>query len=100
MILLSTMLLSCNNSEKKPEPEGMNTANMSRAMEALENEDIDEMTYWIGKEIIANPQNGYAFAQLAWADVIKGEYGNAISHATTALEHLPKKDKEYIGCGI
>lgn len=97
IMLLSTLLLSCNNSEKELEREGMNSANMSRAMEALEKEDIAEMTYWIGKEIDANPENGYAFAQLAWADVITEEYGNAITHATTALEHLPKKDKEYVG---
>lgn len=97
IMLLSTLLFSCNNSEKEPEREGMNTANMSRAMEALEKEDIAEMTYWIGKEIDANPENGYAFAQLAWADVINEEYGNAITHATTALKHLPKKDKEYVG---
>ena len=89
IMLLSTLLLSCNNSKKVPIREGMNSANMSRAMEALENEDIDEMTRWIGKEIIANPQNGYAYAQLAWADVINGTYGNAVTHATTALEHLP-----------
>lgn len=96
-MLLSTLLLSCNNSEKEPKREGMNTANMSRAMDALDNENIDEMTYWIGKEINANPKNGYAFAQLAWAEVVNGEYGNAITHATMALEHLPKKDREYVG---
>ena len=97
IVLLSSLLLSCGNSKRVPIREGMNTANMSRAMEALENEDIDEMTRWISKEINANPQNGYAYAQLAWADVINAKYGNAITHATTALEHLPKKDKEYVG---
>ena len=60
IMLLSALLLSCNSGNKELAREGMNTANMSRAMEALEKEDIVEMTYWIGKEIDANPENGYA----------------------------------------
>ncbi len=45
IMLLSALLFSCNSGNKELAREGMNTANMSRAMEALEKEDIVEMTY-------------------------------------------------------
>ena len=60
IVLLSTLLLSCNYSEKELEREGMNTANMSRAMEALEKEDIAEMTYCLNG-IIAEPYSEVVF---------------------------------------
>ena len=50
IMLLSTLLLSCNNREKEPEREGMNTASLSQAMVAPGNEDIDTNTHKLGEE--------------------------------------------------
>lgn len=50
IMLLSTLLLSCNNREKEPEREGMNTANMSLVMDTLGKGDIDDMTLMLDEE--------------------------------------------------
>lgn len=74
---------------------GMNSANMSRAMEAYGNGDVVEMATYLQKEIEANPKNGYAHAWMGLAYNMYDEYGSAIRSASEALKFLPKKDAEY-----
>lgn len=50
IVLLSTLLQSCNNSEKELEREGMNTANMSLVMDTWGLGDIDETTLKLNEE--------------------------------------------------
>lgn len=74
----------------------MNTANMSRAMEAYSNNDVGEMRRYLEAEIQSNPKNGYAYSWLALIYNYYDEYGYAISTAEKALKYIPKKDKEYM----
>lgn len=74
----------------------LNTANMSRAMEAYSNNDVAEMRKYLEAEITANPKNGYAYSWLSGILNYYEEYGHAISAAEKALHYIPKKDKEYI----
>ena len=74
----------------------MNTANMSRAMEAYSNNDVGEMRRYLEAEIAANPKNGYAYSWLALLYNYYEEHGYAISAAEKALQYIPKKDKEYV----
>ena len=74
----------------------MNTANMSRAIEAYSNNDIVEMRRYLEAEIETNSKNGYAYSWLALIYSYYEEYGYAISAAEKALKYIPKKDKEYV----
>ena len=75
---------------------GMQTAKMNRAIQAYNNRDIPEMKLHLNREISENPNNGYAYAWLAYAQSIDNEYKVAIDNATKALKYIPKKDKDYI----
>lgn len=74
----------------------LNTANMSRAIEAYSNNDAGEMRRYIEAEIASNPKNGYAYSWLAILYNYYEEYGYAISAAEKAIQYIPKKDKEYV----
>ncbi len=74
----------------------MQTANMSRAMEAYENSDIEEMHKYLSYEEQNDPRNGYAYSWHALVYYSNGEYGNALKSSDMALKYLPNKDKEYI----
>ena len=71
----------------------LNTANMSRALEAYSNNDVGEMRRYLDAEIAANPKNGYAYSWLALLYSYYEEHGYAISAAEKALHYIPKKDK-------
>ncbi len=75
--------------------QGLNTANMSRALEALDASNADEMYKYLCQEIESNPTNGYAHALLAYVYEYYEKSGEALSSASSALQYLPKKDKEY-----
>ena len=74
----------------------MATANMSRALEAYQNSDLDEMLKYLALEEQNNTKNGYAYSWHAHALYYNREYGQALDKSTLALKYLPKKDKEYI----
>lgn len=73
----------------------MNTANMSRAIEAYSNSDPGEMYKWLREELSNNPDNGYAYSWLALVYVYYDDASNSIVAADKALKLIPKKDKEY-----
>ena len=74
----------------------MQTANFSRAMEALQNRDLEEMLKYLAYEEKNNPKNGYAYSWHAYALYNAAQYGHALDKASLALKYLPKKDKEYV----
>ena len=74
----------------------LQTANMSRALEAFYNADYVVMFNNLDAELKNNDKNGYAYALLAWLYDNYDDYVNAISSADKALKYLPKKDKVYI----
>lgn len=74
----------------------MATANMSRALEAYQNNDLEEMLKYLALEEQNNSKNGYAYSWHAFALLYNTEYGKALDKSTLALKYLPKKDKEYL----
>ena len=75
---------------------GMETANMSRALEAYQNGNGAEMYKYLNLEIQKNPKNGYAYGFLAYLSYSYQEGGHAIDYANKSLQFVPKKDKEFV----
>lgn len=93
LLALCLLFVGITFSQERKE---LNTANMSRAIEAYSNNDVGEMRRCLEAEITTNPKNGYAYSLLAFPFNYYEEYGYAISAAEKALQYIPKKDKEYI----
>ncbi len=91
--LLSLLFLGSVSAQER---KGLNTANMSRAIEAYYNNDYAEAFKYFNAELSDNPKNGYAHLWLAYVYSIYEEYGYGISSSNQALRYLPKKDKSYI----
>jgi clan AA aspartic protease (TIGR02281 family) len=66
-----------------------------RGVEAIENDNYDEAISYLNREIEANPDNGYAYMQIARVRGIFEEYGAALTAANIAVKKIPAKDKEY-----
>lgn len=93
LILFSMLVIGTVSAQDRRE---MNTANMSRALEAYSNGDAGEMRKYLDAEIKGNPKNGYAYSWLALVYNYYEEHGYAVSYADKALKYIPKKDKEYV----
>lgn len=74
----------------------MATANMSRVLEAYQNNNLEDMLKYLALEEQNNNKNGYAYAWHALALYYSQEYGQALNKSALALKYLPKKDKEYL----
>lgn len=94
-ILFTLVFLAVAATASAQDRQGMNTANMSRAMESLNNGDASEMLKYLNQEVEANPENGYAYAWLLYVYDYYEEGGRALDAASKALKYLPRKDKEY-----
>lgn len=92
-VLLS--LATYSQSDKRPD-----NYNYNRAMEALDNQNVEEAIEYLGKELKENPKNGYAYSWAAYIYRYREEYGHAISAADKALQYLPKKDTEYVSFAL
>lgn len=74
----------------------MSTANMVRANDALESNDLPEAMKYFKAELSDNPKNGYAYVWMASLYHYYNEYGNALAAADKSLQYISKKDKEYL----
>lgn len=88
--LMATVSVSAQK-VKRPD-----TYNFNRAMELLQNDELDEGLKYLEKELADNPKNGYAYSWMAVVYVEKEQYGNAMTAVDKALKYTPKKDKEYM----
>lgn len=93
LIIEPSISFAQNNTVKRSE---METVNMSRAFEALENGDTEEMLKYLGYEIKSNPKNGYAYAWAAYVYQYYDDFANVLYHSDKALKYIPSKDKEYV----
>lgn len=96
LLLLTLSFALAGFAQDWKERKEMKTANMERAMEAFyKNNDPSEAMKYFNAEIAANPKNGYAYSWMALIYQRYSEYGKAIEAASKAIQHLPRKDKEY-----
>ncbi len=65
-----------------------------RAIEEYRNGNTASAIEWFDKEIKEHPNNGYAFLYLATLRYELDEYGKALTTINSAIDKLPKKDKE------
>lgn len=71
-----------------------NSYNYQRGWEELKNGNYEEAAKYIGKELEANPRNGYAYFLLAHIYANNEKYGQALTNIDKALKYVPKKDKD------
>lgn len=94
--IIITLMLLCSTALWAQKSEM--TYNISRAIEAIQNNDYDQGEKFARKELDENPENGYALYWLAVALNNKMEYGQALSNVSKALKRLPSKEKSYTAC--
>lgn len=88
LVLCSSAMLADNI--KRPD-----SYNYSRGVEAINNNNAEEALDYLNKEINEHPDNGYAFAWIAWVRNFNEEFGRALTAANIAVKKIPSKDKEY-----
>lgn len=91
LLLVLMPMLSFGQDRKE-----METANMNRALEALQAYDYEEAIKYFRNELYYNPKNGYASSWLSYIYDKKRDYANAIYFSEQALKNLPGKDKDYV----
>ena len=84
-------LASFAQTNKRPD-----SYNYNRAVEAIQNNNVEEALDYLKKEISDAPKNGYAYSWLAYVREYQGEYGLALSAADKAVKNIPSKDSEYV----
>lgn len=77
------------------DPKRPDSYNYTRAMEAMENSNIEEALDYFNKELAENSKNGYALAWVASLRSYQEEYGRALTAANLAIKYIPKKDNAY-----
>ncbi len=70
--------------------------NFRRAREALEKNNFDEALEYFVKDLEENPYNGRSYSWCACILEYQKEYGNALTSANKAIQHIRKNDTEYI----
>lgn len=87
--MLSLALFAQSN--KRPD-----TYNLNRAVEAIQQNNLDEAVDYLNKDLAENPKNGYAYSWLALIREYQNEYGNALTFADKAIKYIPPKDTEFV----
>ena len=88
LVLCSSVMFADNI--KRPD-----SYNYSRGVEAINNNNTEEALDYLNKEINEHPDNGYAFAWIAFVRNYNEEFGRALTAANIAVKKIPSKDKEY-----
>lgn len=66
---------------------------IKRALEAIQSQDYETASYFLGQEVQENPTNGYAYAYLAaLCDMMSGYNGAMFMFAKKAIPLLPKSE--------
>ena len=90
ILYMMLSLASFAQSNKRPD-----SYNYNRAVEAIQNNNVEEALDYLKKEISEYPKNGYAYSWLAYVREYQEEYGLALSAADLAVKNIPTKDAEY-----
>lgn len=96
IFLLTTMLcfaflVYADDNVKRPD-----SYNYNRALEEMNNNNLDEALNFFNKEVSDNPKNGYAYAWIGTIYASQGENGRALSAIDKALKYLSKKDETFL----
>ena len=91
LVCMMLSLASFAQTNKRPD-----SYNYNRAVEAIQNNNVEEALDYLKKEISDAPKNGYAYSWLAYVREYQGEYGLALSAADKAVKNIPSKDSEYV----
>lgn len=94
-IILSFVLL-CSVSVWAQNIKRPDSYNYTRAIEAIENNNVEEALQYLNKEIEEHPESGYAYSWLALINHNQEKYGLALTAANMAIKKIPSKDKEYV----
>ena len=70
--------------------------NYTRGLEAFQNNNFEEASDYLNKEINENPDNGYARVWMAIIYIRDEQYGQALSAVNAAMKKIPSKDKEFV----
>ncbi len=76
---------------KRPE-----SYNYKRGLECIKQNDLEQASDYLNKELSENPKNGYALLQLAAISNDKHDYGKALTQVNDAMALIPKKDAQYV----
>jgi tetratricopeptide (TPR) repeat protein len=91
VVYMMLSLASFAQNHKRPD-----SYNYNRAVEAIQNNNVEEALDYLKKELSDAPKNGYAYSWLAYVRENQGEYGMALSAADKAIKNIPSKDSEYV----
>ena len=91
-VLLCFLFIGSVNAKEIKHPDSYN---YTRAMEAMDNNNLEEALDYLNKEISDNPKNGYAFTFVGSIRHHQEEYGRALTAANLAVKHVPENDKEF-----
>jgi len=91
VVYMMLSLASFAQNHKRPD-----SYNYNRAVEAIQNNNVEEALDYLKKELSDAPKNGYAYSWLAYIRENQGEYGMALSAADKAIKNIPSKDSEYV----
>lgn len=96
-ILLALFAFVSISSVSFAQPHGKQSYNFTRALEeAKKGNNADAMDY-LSKEVMENPNNGYAHMTMAILQADAENYNDAMASINLAIKKLPQKDKEYTG---
>ena len=83
LVCMMLSLASFAQTNKRPD-----SYNYNRAVEAIQNNNVEEALDYLKKEISDAPKNGYAYSWLAYVREYQGEYGLALSAADKAVKNI------------
>lgn len=89
MVALMATVGVCAQKVRRPD-----TYNFNRAMELVENGELDEGLKYLKAELKENPKNGYVYFYMATVYKEQEEYGSVLTALDKAIQYIPKKDKE------
>lgn len=93
--ILITLLLLCSSVAYADNVKRPDSYNLTRGVEAIENNNYEEALEYLNKEIAEHPDNGYAYVWIAAVRNQNGEFGRALTASNVAIKKIPAKDKEY-----
>lgn len=96
LFLLMAMIVLMPSFAQKTKGSGTSSYNFQRALEAIQEDEIEKGLEYLDKELNDNPKNGFAYGLLAMVKNQQEEYGAALGAADKALKYLPRKEKKHV----
>lgn len=93
--ILLFLLIACTSVLYADNIKRPDSYNYMRGVEAIQKTNYEDALDYLNKEIAEHPDNGYAFAWIAYLRNYNEEFGRALTAANTAIKKVPSKDKVY-----